>query len=72
MQDSENAALWFLDRHLQDGRGKNCAFREIGGAAREVSYADLSARSDVVSGALARAGIVQEARVACLIHDQIE
>ena len=72
MQKNENAALWFLDRHVADGRGANIAFREIDGAGRSVTYADLAARSLRFAGALARAGIQQEARVACLLLDQIE
>lgn len=72
MQESENAALWFLDRHLSEGRADKIAFREIGGTEREISYGDLAMRSAQVAGALGRAGIAQEDRVACLIHDQIE
>lgn len=72
MQENGNAALWFLNRHLDENRGENIAFREIDGAGRHLSYSQLSERSEQVAGALARAGIVQETRVACLILDQIE
>ncbi len=72
MQQNENAVLWFLDRHVEEGRGDKPAFREIGPAGREITYAGLAARAAQVAGALARAGIGQEARVACLILDQIE
>ena len=72
MTDNRNAALWFVDRHLADGRGAKTAFREAAGAKRSATYGDLAARSDLVAGAFARAGIHREERVACLILDQIE
>lgn len=67
-----NAASWFVDRHLAEGRGEKTVFREIAGQKREATYGDLARRTDLVAGALARAGIRREERVACLILDQLE
>ncbi len=67
-----NAAVWFVDRHVSEGRGEKTVFREVAGHKRETSYRDLARRTDLVAGALTRAGIRREERVACLILDQIE
>ncbi len=72
MSNNENAAIWFVDRHVAEGRGGKTAFREAAGAKREITYGELSERSDRVAGAFARAGITREDRVACLVLDQIE
>ena len=70
--ENGNAAIWFVDRHLSEGRGTNTVFREVAGKKRKLSYRDLARRTDLVAGALARAGIRREERVACLILDQLE
>lgn len=67
-----NAATWFVDRHSNAGRGENIAFREAFGNKRSITYQQLSARSSQVAGAFARAEIYREARIACLVLDQIE
>ncbi|MBM2575956.1 benzoate-CoA ligase family protein [Jannaschia sp. Os4] len=68
-----NAAVWLLDRHSEEGRADKTAFREVGeGAGRTVTYGDLKHRSAIVAGALRRAGLHREERVACLVLDQIE
>ena len=67
-----NAACWFVDRHLTEGRGDKTAFGETAGQRREQTYAQLAQRSSQVAGAFDRAGIHREERVACLILDQIE
>lgn len=72
MTDNENAALYFVDRHLAEGRGDKTAFREAAGARRSQTYAELAARSDLVAGAFRRADIRAEERVACIVLDQIE
>ncbi|MGB0505965.1 MAG: benzoate-CoA ligase family protein [Pikeienuella sp.] len=72
MSQNENAAIWLLDRHIAEGRGDKIVFREATGDKREITYAELSARSGIVAGAFQRAGIRREERVACLILDQIE
>ena len=72
MSDNQNAAAWFVDRHVAEGRGPRVAFREAAGARRDLTYADLSERSGRVAHAFGNAGIRREERVACLILDQVE
>ncbi len=72
MQISGNAADWFVDRHLREGRADKVAFQEIGAGGRSLTYGALAERSGQVAGALRRAGLRREERVACLILDQIE
>lgn len=67
-----NAAAWFVDRHIAEGRAGKEAFREATGAKRNITYGALAKRSDLVAGAFARAGMHREERVACLVLDQIE
>ncbi len=67
-----NAALYFVDRHVDEGRSHKTAFREIAGHKRTMSYGELSDTSGQVAGALNRAGIARESRAAMLVLDQIE
>lgn len=69
---SANAAHYFVDRHVEEGRGARPAFREAAGARRRQSYGELARDSGTVAGALARAGIPREARAAMLVLDQLE
>ena len=66
-----NAATYFVDRHLSEGRGDKIAFREYG-TGRSLSYEALVTTSNQVAGALARAGIYREERAAMLVLDTIE
>ena len=70
MLDNRNAAIWFVDRHVEEGRGSNVAFREADGQRRSQTYAELAERSDLLAGAFESAGLRREERVACLILDQ--
>lgn len=72
MSENANAALWFVDRHLSEGRGAKAAFREATPQARSLSFAGLAEGSDRVAGALIRAGLRREERVAVLVLDQVE
>jgi len=72
MLDNRNAAIWFVDRHVEEGRGSNVAFREADGQRRSQTYAELAERSDLLAGAFESAGLRREERVACLILDQLE
>jgi len=67
-----NAASWFVDRHLTEGRSEKIAFREAWHDGRELSYGDLSAQSAKAAGALMRAGINREERAAMFVLDQLE
>ncbi|MGD1880715.1 MAG: benzoate-CoA ligase family protein [Paracoccaceae bacterium] len=66
-----NAASYFVDRHVREGRGDKVVFREFG-TGRSITYGSLAQSSDLIAGALARAGIRPEERVAMLVLDQIE
>ena len=72
MPETGNAALFFVDRHLQEGRGAKTAFREADGARRSLSYAELAEATARFGGALERAGLRREERVAMILRDQIE
>ncbi len=72
MSANENAASWFVDRHVTEGRGAKTAFREAFGAGRKLSYGDLAEASGRVAAALSRAGHRREERAAMLVLDQIE
>jgi 4-hydroxybenzoate-CoA ligase len=69
---NDNAALWFVDRHLAEGRGAKPAFIETGPDGRTLTYADLARGTARVAGALARAGVRREERAAMVVLDQIE
>ena len=71
MSGNANAALWFVDRHVREGRGEKVAFREAE-SGRCLSYGALAGRTGQVAGAFERLGLRREERVACLIFDQLE
>ncbi|WP_432817191.1 benzoate-CoA ligase family protein [Sulfitobacter sp. JB4-11] len=66
-----NAAQYFVDRHLAEGRGDKCAYLEVE-TGRGLTYAQMAEGADLVAGALARTGIRPEERMALLVLDQIE
>jgi len=72
MSEQGNAAVFFVDRHVAEGRGEKIAFREATGDQRELSYGDLAHQSGVIATALGRAGITRESRALMLVLDQIE
>ena len=43
---SGNAAEYFVDRHLAEGRSEKIAFREASGAKRHLSYGALADQSN--------------------------
>ncbi len=61
-----NAADWFVDRHIREGRGERPAFIDD---SRTLTYRDLRADSARFAAGLTQAGIRREARVALLMHD---
>jgi 4-hydroxybenzoate-CoA ligase len=71
MSDNGNAAEYFVDRHLREGRGDKTAFREAGGG-RSLSYSALARETGRVADALQRAGVRREERAVMLVLDQIE
>jgi|TARA_B110000967_G_scaffold181679_1_gene199017 4-hydroxybenzoate-CoA ligase len=66
-----NAALYFVDRHVHEGRGDKVAFREYPNG-RALSYGMLAATSDKIAGAFGQVGIAREERAAMLVLDCIE
>ncbi len=72
MKDNENAAVWFVDRHIAEGRADKLAFREADGERRDLSYGRLAQETSTFAGALYRHGVRREERVAMVVRDQIE
>lgn len=72
MSDNRNAALWFVDRHVSEGRGDKVAFREAAGGRRQQTYEELAQESARVADALTRSGINREERAVMLMLDQLE
>lgn len=72
MPKNGNAALYFIDRHLAEGRGDKIAFREADGGRRSLSYAELAARTGCFAGALMRHGVRREERIALIMRDELE
>lgn len=67
-----NAAVYFVDRHVDEGRGDEIVFREADGARRSMTYAELKDQAGQFAGALTRAGVRREERVALIVRDQLE
>jgi len=67
-----NAASWFVDRHVEEGRGGKVAFREVDGKKRSLSYGQLAEEAGRFAGALNRHGVRREERIAMIVRDQIE
>ncbi len=61
-----NAATFFVDRHLAEGRGHRTAFRHAG---RAVTYAELADGVNRAGNALAGLGVEIEQRVALIVDD---
>jgi benzoate-CoA ligase len=61
-----NAAAFFVDRHLAEGRGSRAVFRYRG---RRVTYADLAERINRFGNALLELGVEIENRVLLLLPD---
>ncbi|MCF6233017.1 MAG: benzoate-CoA ligase family protein [Rhodobacteraceae bacterium] len=72
MTNSGNAAQYFVDRHVVEGRSDKPAFREAFGEKRILRFGALAQQSACVATALERAGIPREARALMLVLDQIE
>ncbi|MCG8424431.1 MAG: benzoate-CoA ligase family protein [Proteobacteria bacterium] len=66
-----NAAAYFVDRHVAEGRRAKAAFVEAGGD-RSLSYGDFADKSDRMAELFTRHGLVREDRVAMLVLDVVE
>jgi len=69
---NENAASYFVDRHLAEGRGEKTAFREAAGKERKLSYGELKTASGRLADGLLKSGMRREERLLMLVLDQIE
>ena len=69
---NENAALFFVDSHIDSGRAGKTAFREAGGQKRSLTYGELSSVTSDFAGVLGAKGLRREERVAMVVLDQIE
>jgi 4-hydroxybenzoate-CoA ligase len=69
---NENAAVYFVDRHIEEGRGDKVAFREADGEKRTLTYGALAEQAGRWAGALHKHGVRREERVAMIVRDQIE
>ncbi|MBT4243980.1 MAG: AMP-binding protein, partial [Planktomarina temperata] len=67
-----NAAHWFVDRHIVEGRGAKIAFEEAWEGGRPLTYGALAEGAGQVADALMRSGIGRETRAAMFVLDQIE
>ncbi|MEO0766255.1 MAG: benzoate-CoA ligase family protein [Pseudomonadota bacterium] len=66
-----NAASYFVDRHVDEGRSNKVAFREAG-TGRTLTYGELADASGRAAAALLAQGVAREERMAMLVLDQIE
>jgi benzoate-CoA ligase family protein len=64
-----NAAQWFVDRHVEEGREGRLAILHEG---RRFTYGDVYAGANRLGNALRRLGVAMEQRVALLLHDSPE
>ena len=64
-----NAADYFVDRHVREGRGERRAFSD---PWRSLTYAELQAASARFASGLRAAGIQREQRIVLLMLDTID
>ncbi len=64
-----NAADYFVDRHIREGRGGRLAFTD---PERRLTYGALARETQRVAAGLARAGIRREMRIALILLDTID
>jgi len=67
---TENAATFFVDRHLSEGRGEKVAYIEAE-TGLKLTFAGLKAGAEQVAGALRRADVRPEERAALLLQDRL-
>ena len=64
---NENAAVWLVDRHLEQGRGARVALRADGTSH---TYAELHGAVRRAQGALATLGVARGERLALVVDDE--
>ena len=68
-QENGNAAFYFVDRHIMEGRDSKVAFAQGGRAS---TYGDLKRDTDRMVDFYAKIGVGREARAAILVLDCLE
>ena len=68
-QENGNAAYYFVDRHIAEGRDSKVAFAQGGRAS---TYGDLKRDTDRMVDFYAKIGVSREARAAILVLDCLE
>ncbi|PHP67662.1 4-hydroxybenzoate--CoA ligase [Zhengella mangrovi] len=71
-EGNANAARYFVDRHLDEGRGDKPAFIESQPDGRTLTYGGLAETSDRMASLYERHGIRREDRAAMIVLDMIE
>ena len=69
LSGNDNAASYFVDRHVREDRGHKVAFVQGG---RALSYGDLARDTSRMVDFYARHGVTRESRAAMLVLDCIE
>jgi 4-hydroxybenzoate-CoA ligase len=64
-----NAADWFVDRHVREGRGDRPAFTD---PSRRLTYQQLHLESARFAAGLTAHGIFRERRIALILQDTVE
>ena len=72
VMSNANAAVYFVDRHVAEGRADKTAFIEAGGSKRSISYGELADETGRMAALFERHGIHREERIAMIVLDQIE
>lgn len=62
---NENAALWFVDRHVEQGRGDKVAFQAAWQGGRALTFSGLAEDSGKAASAFAHAGIHEKNELLC-------
>ncbi|MDG2340472.1 MAG: AMP-binding protein, partial [Paracoccaceae bacterium] len=67
-----NAADWFVDRNIREGRADKAAFIEAWDGGRTLTYGDLADGAARCASALHSSGVAQDERAAMFVLDQVE
>ncbi len=72
MTENGNAARYFVDRHIDEGRSDKPAFIESGSDGRSLTYGELAEKSGQMAGFYQNLGISREDRVAMITLDTVD
>lgn len=70
-EENGNAASWFVDRHVNEGRGDKLAFVECAENGRTLTYGQLAEQSSRMADLYERHGLQAENRAAMILLDEI-